>query len=96
MSHRIRLGPPWELETPEGGRERHLRRFGRPRTLDATERVILTADLPEGSEVFLNGEPIELGTDLAARLLPRNELAIATPAGTVPANVALEIHAVTS
>lgn len=96
MSHRIRLGPPWHREALEGGQERHLRRFGRPRTVDPTERVILTADLPEGSEAFLNGEPVELETDLAARLLPRNELVIATPAGTVPANVALEIHAVTS
>lgn len=94
--HRIRLGPPWEVVPLPDGRTRHTRRFGRPRTLDTAERVWLVAELPEDSEVTLNGETLEASADFAAnvtdRLQPRNELVVIVPADAAPVGVALEIR----
>jgi len=94
--HRIKLGPPWEI-APEGeGRTRHSRRFGKPRTHDPAERVWIVAELPEGSDVTLNGDTLEATANFAAdvtdRLRPRNELVILVPNDAAPAGVALEIR----
>jgi hypothetical protein len=74
--HTIRLGEPWERTDLGGGHTRHRRRFGRPRTLDATERLWLVCDRPVA--VVLNG--VELGAcerfDITDHLQPRNELVI--------------------
>ena len=94
--HRIRLGPPWEVAPLGDGRTRHARRFGRPRTHDTSERVWIVAELPDGSEVTLNGDTLEAEASFAAdvtdRLLPRNELVIVVPNDAAPAGVALEIR----
>jgi hypothetical protein len=94
MSHRIRLGPPWEVVQEPDGRMRHVRRFGRPRTVDPGERVWMVAELPAGAEVRLNGEPITLAADVTEQLQPRNELVVI--AAAAPENVALEIVAAPS
>jgi hypothetical protein len=91
MTHRIRLGPPWDAVAEPDGRTRHTRRFGRPTNQGAAERVHLVAELPEGSEVRLNGVTLE-STDVTDRLLPRNELVILVPSDAAPAGVALEIR----
>lgn len=98
MSHRIRLGPPWEV-TATGGRLRHVRRFGRPRTIGPGERVWLVALLPEGSEARLNGVTLmgdgPFAADVTDSLLPRNEVEFLVPADAPPpADVALEIRSV--
>src|SRR4051794_32605834 len=82
MSHRIRLGPPWEV-TSADGRTRHARKFGQPRTLDPNERVwLVCATISAPAQVFLNSLPIgtvtEPGTsfsaDVTELLRPRNEV----------------------
>ena len=94
--HRIRLGPPWEVAPHGDGRTRHARRFGRPRTHDTAECVWIVAELPDGSEVSLNGDTLEaeakFAADVTDRLLPRNELVIVVPNDAAPAGVALEIR----
>lgn len=95
--HTIRLGPPWTVTTADAG-ARHARKFGRPRTLDADERLWLVCDhVPGPAEVHLNGTlvgAIEGGpfaADITAHLLPRNEVVFAVPAGALGA-VALEVR----
>lgn len=86
--HTIRLGEPW-VRIPLGdGRTRFRRRFGRPRTLDATERLWLACDRPVSAVV--NGTQLGVGErfDLTEHLQPRNELVI--EAGELGA-VALEV-----
>lgn len=98
MSHRIRLGAPWEVSEAPGGTQ-HVRRFGRPRTLDATEQVWLVCEsLPGGSHVEINGA--SLGTpsggpfsaDITSVLKPRNELRIVVPTSAPIGEAALEIR----
>ena len=79
--HTIRLGSPWDVAAVAGG-TRHTRKFGRPRTLDAHERVwLVCAHLPAGGEVQVNntavGKPDAPGpfaADVTALLRPRNEV----------------------
>ena len=89
--HRIRLGPPWEVTPLPDGRVRHLRRFGRPRTLDANERLKLVCERVVTASV--NG--VELGTasefDLTPLLQPRNEVVIEMAADEPLGEVALEV-----
>jgi hypothetical protein len=62
--HTIRLGPPWEI-TPSLGTTHHARKFGRPRTLDANERLwLVCTHVPGSAEITMNGEVV--GTILAA------------------------------
>jgi len=96
VSHRIRLGPPWEVSA-DG--TRHVRRFGRPRTLDADEQVwLVCGSLTEGSEVLVNGTSVgtsaggAFAVDITSLLQPRNELAITLPAATALGDIALEIR----
>jgi hypothetical protein len=96
MTHHIRLGPPWEV-TAIGGRLRHVRRFGRPRTIGPGERVWLVALLAGGSEARLNGVTLEwdgpFAADVTDSLLQRNEVEFLVPAdAAAPADVALEIR----
>lgn len=74
--HTIRLGEPWERTDLGDGRTRHRRRFGRPRTLDATERLWLACDRPVSAAV--NGVQLGVGErfDITEHLQPRNELLI--------------------
>jgi hypothetical protein len=99
LRHRIRLGPPWVVATADG-RTRHARKFGRPRTLDAAERVWLTVTfVPGPTDVFVNGERVgsaEAGqpfaADITGLLNPRNEVVLAAASADPPGEVALEIR----
>jgi hypothetical protein len=99
MSHRIRLGPPWET-TADGGRNQHVRKFGRPRTIDPHERVwLVCGSLPGPAEVFVNGQrvgasevPGPFAADVTHLLNPRNEVVIVSPSADPPADVALDIR----
>lgn len=95
--HTIRLGPPWTVTTTDAG-ARHARKFGRPRTLDANERLWLVCDhVPGPAEVHLNGA--HLGTseggpfaaDISAHLLPRNEVVVTAGPGEL-GTVRLEVR----
>ncbi|MBX9624512.1 MAG: GNAT family N-acetyltransferase [Gemmataceae bacterium] len=77
MTHRIRLGPPWEVSAA-GGCVTHRRRFGRPRTLDPGERVWLVCEsVPGPATVAVNGHLLgSAEADITDLLLPRNEVVI--------------------
>ena len=99
MAHRIRLGTPWDSTATDDGRARHVRRFGRPRTLDANERVWLVAEsLPAESNAAVNGTAVEselagsFAADITSLLKPRNEVAFTLPAKASLGEVALEIR----
>src|SRR5207248_10992554 len=99
MSHRIRLGPPWEAAT-DADRTRHARKFGRPRTLDPGERVwLVCGSLPAPAEVVVNGERVgaadaagPFAADITRLLTARNEVVIMSPSADPPADIALEIR----
>ncbi len=101
-AHRIRLRGSWEVTPLEGGRTRHLRRFGRPRTIDPGETVWLVGEsVPGAVVVLLNGGRIgeaqagqPFAFDATSRLNPRNELVIevSAPADAPLGEVAVEIR----
>lgn len=81
--HVIRLRGFWTAEPLPDGRTRHTRRFGRPGHLSAGETVYVTADLPAGARVTVNGvvvgETVASGPaafQVSGELLARNELAV--------------------
>jgi hypothetical protein len=91
-THRIRLRGFWEATPRADGRTRHVRRFGKPRTLDPGESAWLVGDTGPAA-VFLNGEPVgqsvgPFAFEVTSRLQTRNELAIEGELG----EVALEIR----
>lgn len=96
--HTIRLGPPWEV-VPIAGGTRHARKFGRPRTLDAAERVWLVCEhVPGAAAVHLNGTavgtpgaPGRFAADITSLLLPRNEVVFVVASELPLGAVALEI-----
>lgn len=92
MTHRIRLGPPWEVSS-SAGRATHRRRFGRPRALGPGERVWLVCDaVPAPANVHLNGQPLgATEADITDLLLPRNEVVIDAADGPL-GEVRLEIR----
>ena len=98
MAHRIRLGPPWEVATV-GDRTRHIRKFGRPRTLDATERVWVLCDAaPVGTALFVNdvrvatAEGGPFAAEITLLLQPRNALLLDSPTSALLGEIALEIR----
>src|SRR5947207_5237059 len=98
--HTIRLRGFWETST-EGSRTIHSRPFGRPRLLDAAERVwLLCAWVPGSAEVAINGEPVgvapEAGpfaADITDQLQKRNTAQLAVESGEQLGEVVLEIRA---
>jgi hypothetical protein len=99
MAHRIRLGSPWEV-TAEVGRTRWVRRFGRPRTLDAQDRVWLVCDsLPPETEVIVNDAILAaavgglFAADITPLLEPRNQIVLFTSSAVPTVEAALEIRA---
>jgi hypothetical protein len=97
-THRIRLRGAWEVTPLAGGRARHLRRFGRPRTLDPGETVWVVCEAAPGpAAVLVNGEVVGRGeagpfaVEITTRLAPRNELVIETADGPL-GEVALEVR----
>ncbi|HET6576468.1 MAG TPA: hypothetical protein VFG68_22905 [Fimbriiglobus sp.] len=91
--HRIRLRGFWEATPLADGRTRHVRRFGKPRTLDPGETAWVVGDAGPAT-VYLNGEMIgqseaaPFAFEVTARLQTRNELAIEGTLG----EVALEVR----
>ena len=98
--HTIRLRGFWDVTPLPNGRTQHRRRFGKPRTLDATESLWLVCPHPlDSATVFLNGEPVgtstqlePLAVDLTAKLQPRNEVAIEFNGDSELNDVVLEIR----
>lgn len=85
MPHHIRLLGFWSCAATAGLRYRHVRHFGRPRTLDAGERVWLTGEgLAGPAEVAVNGHVVGhvaegglgFAFDVTSFLQVRNELAM--------------------
>lgn len=93
MTHRIRLGPPWEVSAAADGRVTHRRRFGRPRVLGPGERVWLVCEsVPGPATVAVNGTPLgSAEADITELLLPRNEVVIDAADGPL-GEVRLEIR----
>src|SRR4051812_4694025 len=100
--HTIRLGPPWEVSAV-GSTTRLMRHFGRPRTLDADERLwLVCAHVPGPAEVTVNGEAAggavvagPFAADITDRLRPRNIVAFAVASAEPLGPVALEVRAAT-
>jgi hypothetical protein len=99
LTHRIRLGPPWQVTATEGG-TRHARKFGRPRALDGAERLWLVCDsLPAATQVFVNGTavgaldaPGPFAADITPLLQPRNEVVFALASDSLPGATILEVR----
>jgi hypothetical protein len=97
--HTIRLAAPWETAATAGGM-RHARKFGRPRTLDAGERLwLVCAQVPGAAAVFLNGErvatlavPGPLAVEITPFVQVRNEVAFEVASAEPLGAVALEVR----
>jgi hypothetical protein len=97
--HTIRLGPPWQVTAAETG-TRHERKFGRPRTLEAHERLWLVCEhLPGPAEVRVNGTTVgksdtagPFAADITSVLLPRNEVRFTVASGAALGPIALEVR----
>ena len=95
--HVIRLRGFWTAAEAEGGRVRHARPFGRPRTLDAGETVWLVGSGGPG-RVFVNGQPVgamdagPFAFEITSSLQVRNTVEIEVPAGEPLGDVTLEIR----
>jgi hypothetical protein len=98
--HQIRLGPPWDVTATDSG-TRHARKFGRPRTLDANERLwLVCAHVPSAAEVRVNGTPVgaleapsPFAADITDFLQQRNEVVFAVAAEGRLGVVVLEVRA---
>jgi len=99
MPHTIRLRDFWET-SPDGEVYRHSRPFGRPRALDAGERVWLVCTaLPGGAKARLNGVSVErlegpgvFAVDITEFLQVRNLVEFVTSTPEPPGDVSLEIR----
>ncbi|MCI0705753.1 MAG: hypothetical protein L0241_32225 [Planctomycetia bacterium] len=101
VSHRINLGPPWEV-TPVAGGVKHARKFGWPRTLDANERLWLVCEqVPGAAEVSLNDSPLgkisaagPFAAEITVLLQPRNEVVFSVTSDEPLGAVSLEVRPV--
>ena len=97
--HTIRLGPPWQITATDTD-TRHIRKFGRPRTLDSNETLWLVCEhIPATGEVSLNGTllgsplvPGPFAADITSLLQPRNEVVFALASDAALGDVKLEIR----
>src|SRR5262245_31432103 len=98
--HTIRLRGAWGVTSDARSRTQHTRNFGRPRTLDADERLwLVCAHVPGAGEVFVNGEIVgtltsagPFAVDITGRLLPRNTVAFVVASAEALGEVVLEIR----
>jgi hypothetical protein len=98
-AHAIRLGPPWQTTATDGA-ARHARKFGRPRTLDAGERLWLVCEhVPAAAEVHVNGTLLgallaagAFAADLTPLLATRNEVVFSVASEAPLGAVALEVR----
>lgn len=99
MLHTIHLRGGWVAEATNTHTS-HARNFGRPRTLDANERLWLVCQrLPGPAEVRLNAEPIgtlvdagPFATDITDVLRSRNALTFLIASGEPLGEVWLEVR----
>jgi hypothetical protein len=99
MPHIIRLRGAWEC-TSSAGITSHSRNFGRPRTLEANERVwLICRSVPGPADVFLNAEKVgenretgSLAIDITQRLQPRNTIRFEVAADEPLGEVVIEIR----
>lgn len=100
--HIIRLRGAWEIATASGVTT-HARKFGRPRTLDANERLWLACDrVPGPCEVRVNGAVAgavavsgAFAVDITAILQPRNEVVFCVEESDAPlGDVSLQVRSV--
>ncbi|MGL6076616.1 MAG: hypothetical protein ACRC8S_20875 [Fimbriiglobus sp.] len=91
----MRLRGFWVATEQPDGRTQFARSFGRPRTLDANERLWVVFDVT--GDVSVNGVPLGTGQefDLTAHLLPRNRLEITLEAASLD-QATLEVRQVES
>jgi hypothetical protein len=97
--HTIRLGPPWQVTATDGGTS-HARKFGRPRTLDANEKVWLVCErIPGAAEIRVNGAtvgaadaPGAFAADITPLLQSRNEVVFVVTSKLPLGASALEIR----
>ena len=97
--HTIRLRGFWETIST-GAHTIHSRQFGRPRTLDADERVWLVCTrVPAPAEVAVNGHPVAtveeagpLAVDITEELVTRNRVEFKVESAELLDEVALEIR----
>jgi hypothetical protein len=102
-NHRIRLRGAWET-TSTADRTHHARKFGRPRTLDARERVWLVCEsVPGPVEVSVNGQPVgtlaaagPFAADITEQLRERNAVLFAVASDRPLGEVRIEIRAATN
>lgn len=98
--HTIRLRGAWET-THAAGITTHARKFGRPRTLDADERLwLVCSHVPGPADVLLNGNTVDtlaaagpFALDVTDRLLPRNAVAFVVASPEPVGEVSLEVRA---
>lgn len=99
LTHSIRLGPPWQITTTAEG-TRYTRKFGRPRTLDANERLWLVCEcVPGKAEVHVNGAVVgtvdsagPFAADMTPLLQQRNEAAFVVDSDAPLGLVVLEVR----
>ena len=97
--HSIRLRGSWVV-TQLASATQHQRNFGRPRTLDANERLWLVCDhIPGTAEVAVNGEvvatiltPGPVAADITKFLQPRNTVVFTVSSGDPLGEVVLEVR----
>jgi len=100
MTHIIRLRGAWE-STSSSATTHHSRKFGRPRTLEAHERVWLVCEnVPGPNEVSINGKVIggsrekgPFAVDITDVLEPRNQVLFSVDSSDPLGEVTLEIRA---
>ena len=98
--HVIHLRGFWDT-TVTDTQTTHSRKFGRPRTLDAGERVwLICTEVPGAGEVTVNGEMVgrtgEAGpfaVDITPKLRERNRVELRVESSAPIGEVVLEIRA---
>ena len=99
MTHTIRLRGCWETIS-DRARTTHSRKFGRPRTLDAGERVwLVCTEVPGVGEVTVNGELVgrtreagRFAADITGKLRERNVVELTVESAAPIGEVTLEIR----
>jgi hypothetical protein len=100
MPHVIHLRSAWDI-TSSAQAIRHSRNFGRPRTLEAHERVWLVCQsVPGPSEISLNGNVIgethekgPFAVEITNHLQPRNRIQFSVTSADPLGEVSIEIRA---
>jgi hypothetical protein len=99
VMHSIRLRGSWTI-TSLASATQHQRKFGRPRTLDANERLWLVCNhIPGSAEVAVNGEvvatvaaPGPVAADITSLLQPRNTVVFTVSSADPLGEVLLEVR----